>query len=143
MSVVDSQGRLFGAINVVDALVVMIAIAAVVAGVALIGGQSTATELVTVTGIATVDQPVADAVTESRTSIDDDMQSVSVSTAAAGDGQVELTITMNMQAKKAAPGAYSARGERLVVGRELSIDFGTAIVDTRVVDISATGGEKR
>jgi len=137
---IDKQGRLFGAINIVDALAVLIIIAAVLAGVALISGDSTSIKTVTVTGSATVDEHVADEVVSSPTVIDDDVQSVSVDAGNATEDQVTLTITMDLMAEQTSPEAYEARNERLVVGRVLSIDFGTAIVSVRVVDIDPSGG---
>lgn len=140
MQTIDKQGRLFGAINIVDALAVLVIIAAVLAGVALISGDSTSIKTVTVTGSTSVDEHVADAVVSSQTVIDDDVQSVSVDAGNATEDQVTLTITMDLMAERISAGAYEARNERLVVGRVLSIDFGTAIVSVRVVDIDPSGG---
>jgi hypothetical protein len=40
MEVIDEEGRLFGAVNVVDALVVLLVLAVVVAGAALVFGDT-------------------------------------------------------------------------------------------------------
>lgn len=44
MEILDEQGRLFGRVNVVDALVVLFAVAVIVAGAALVFGDSPASE---------------------------------------------------------------------------------------------------
>lgn len=66
MQIIDSEGRLFGYVNVIDALVLLFVLAVLVAGVALVtgsGGQSNqaeaATENVTVQVGANVSEPVA------------------------------------------------------------------------------------
>ena len=71
MAIIDEEGRLFGTVNIIDALVVLFVIAIAVAGVALVTGGSgdtdTDAEPVTRTIVfQTTDQPeyVANAIQE-------------------------------------------------------------------------------
>lgn len=44
MPLIDEDGRLFDVVNIIDALVILFALAGAVAGVALVTGESTSAE---------------------------------------------------------------------------------------------------
>ncbi|WP_369685606.1 DUF4330 family protein [Salinibaculum rarum] len=71
MQIIDSEGRLLGYVNVVDALVLLFVLAVLVAGVALVTGAGDqlnqvepSSEKVTVQVVTTVSEPVSGHVNE-------------------------------------------------------------------------------
>jgi len=141
MALVDEDGRLFGVINVVDALVALLVIALVSGGVTLVTGPTTATETVSVTGSATVSQPVADAVTASPAVLDEDVSGVTVTSSTllnqTQTPHVRVGLTFDMAVLRTQSGALTARNKRLIIGQTYVIDFGTALVDVEVSSINA------
>jgi len=148
MALVDEDGDLFGLVNVVDALVALLVIALLVAGIAFVAGPSGATETVTVFAGATVSQPVADAVTDSQTVLDEDISGVTVTNTTAlnrsDSSKVRLDLVFDISVQRSQSGALTARNKRLIIGQTYVVDFGTALVDVEISTINAqapTGGK--
>ena len=146
-SVIDEEGRLFGVINVIDALVVLLVVAVVAAGLALVVPSGGTGE----TRYATVDlgaQPEykADQITAGdRWDIagsGDDLTITEVFAAPRSDGDRDVVIraaingtTLDPQAEtENAPIEFA--GEPLRFGHELEIETSQYVVSGTVTDVS-------
>lgn len=146
MKLIDDHGNLFGAVNVIDALVVLLVAAVAVAGVAFVttGGdaanqspeRSTTTTTVEVAGV----QPyVADALTvgpvETEGIVAIENKSVSATTVVTEDEAGNLherehpqqrTVTLELAVETTEQdGEMVFQGEPLEIGRTETLDFGT------------------
>jgi hypothetical protein len=142
MAVIDEEGRIFGTVNVVDALVVLFALAVVVAGVALVtgGGGDTETETPTRTVVfETGTQPdyVVNSVTEGQVPTSE-VVAVENKRLRPPEGNAtgsRLRLTVTLVVEENGDGLPTFAGERLYVGRDLQLDLGTTIVSGTVVDM--------
>lgn len=151
--VIDEKGKLFGVINIIDLLVVLVFVSVVIAGAALVfqsGAEATdpasepVNESTTVVVETTVAPYVADAIRDGSPVLDD-ISSVGdvhvVDTIEVNDTQtgretryrVRFTATLVTQSDD--NGLPEFRGERLYVGQTVRLDLGTTVVDGVVVDI--------
>lgn len=156
---IDDEGKILGAVNVIDLLVTLIFIAVIIAGAALVF-QSTAkatdpagesvNESMTVVVETTVPQYVADAiedgspVAEDVTSVDDvrvveRLEANGTQTKARTQYRVRFTTTFVTQSNE--KGLPEFRGKRLYIGRTVRLDLGVTIVDGVVVEIHDNGDE--
>lgn len=146
MDIIDDQGRIFGLVNIIDLLVVLLALAIVMAGAALITSPTppessptspttpdTHTQVVTfrttpqpeyvVDAIPTGAVPTDEIVAVNEKSVTTNNDSLSVATV-----QVELRVTLE--------GNFTRfGGDRLYIGRSLRLDFGRTIVDGDIIDM--------
>ncbi|WP_144924259.1 DUF4330 domain-containing protein [Halorubrum salsamenti] len=128
MELIDDDGDLFGVVNVVDALVVLLLLAVVVAGVALVfGGDDPAPEPDTETTYATLDmgtQPayVVDAINEGDTYEPDGSSTITVTDVHLTPREDDVGVTLRVQLD-GTPGddtvSYAGAPPRL--GRSLTI----------------------
>lgn len=139
MDIIDEEGRLFGLVNVVDALVVLLAAGVVVAGVALVNPFGPEEEEEGATRFATVEfgpQPayVADEVSVGDAVPDPEgnLTLTDVYRAPADGGKVAVTARVRLEGamvpnERLGREVFSFRGTHLRPGDELSIstaDFG-------------------
>jgi hypothetical protein len=136
MRVIDDEGRLFGAVNVIDALVVLVVLAVAVAGVALVTGGGNSGETPTRTVVVDVGQQpgyVADAIEPGPVETGDIVAVENATRYGGNDTRLRLTVTLTVTEN--ADGLPSFAGERLYVGRQLQLDLGTTIVSGTVVEM--------
>lgn len=162
MKLIDDRGNLFGAVNIIDALVVLLVVAVAGAGVAfVVGGEDTtqspnqpepAPEIshtaatLEITGV----QPyVADALTVGPVEADGivavDNKSVSATTVVTEDEAGNLyerahpqkrTVTLQVTLETTAKGNETMFGEKpLEIGRTASFDFGNVTVKGTVTEL--------
>jgi hypothetical protein len=164
MKLIDDRGNLFGAVNIIDALVVLLVVAVVVSGVAFLAGggdqgpddpaPTTEPEPVSATvEVVGVRSYVADALTagpvESEGIVAIDDKSVSPTMVVTEDEAGNLherehpqkqTVTLHVTVQPAAQTNETMFGETsLEVGRTATFDFGNVTVEgtfTRVDDTS-------
>lgn len=152
--IIDDRGNLFGRVNVIDALAVLLLVAVVVAGTALVlpsGAQSQSEDELqptTATVQVTVAPYVADAITTGPAPADDvyAVQDVTVTehvqanrTRTNGPDtlrRLELVVTLGTETRD--DGLLYFRDDRLYVGRTLTLDLGTTIVDGIVIELEQT-----
>lgn len=153
MDFIDDKGRIFGTVNIIDALAVLLVLAVVAAGTAFVLGtddQSTSTDRQTTTTVTleiTGVQPyVADAIPDGQTDADDitaiKNKSIQPTQVIVEDQNGELherthprkqTVTLQLTLNTTeTDGEVLFRGEPLEVGRQLSLDFGRVTVDGNV-----------
>jgi len=161
MDIVDEQGRLFGTVNVIDALVVLVVLSTVVAGMALVLEEEPSREPHEVTvGVQTVPvQPyVAAAIPEGP--IDGDPivtvenKSVAPTTVVvrANNGTlherghpINRTVTMDVtlsvsEVPDDGVTAYRFKDEPLEIGRSVTFDFGRVSVNGTVTSFASEPG---
>jgi len=146
-SVIDEEGRLFGVINVIDALVVLLVVAVVAAGLALVVPSGDTAE----TRYATIDlgeQPEykANQITEGdRWDIDgsgDDLTVTEVFAAPRTDGDRDVVIRAAINGTTLDPqadtddGPIEFAGEPLRFGGDLEIETSQYVVDGTITDVS-------
>lgn len=158
MDIIDEQGRLLGTINVIDALVVLLVLAVLVAGIALVTGQNSPsqsqTERITVQA-SSVHPAVATAIPEKELTnssiISVTNKSVRPSTVVvrADNGTLHershpvnrtVTIDVTLSVRESESGGqteYYFREEPLEIGRTLSLDFGRVSVNGTVTDFKS------
>lgn len=141
MEVVDEQGRVLGAVNVVDALVVLLVLAAVVAGAALVLGGSdddveTETRHVTV-AFGSYPEPVAERLTAGVSAAnppaDQNLTVTDVYVSRDGSG-ARIVGRLAVTAVRSDDG-LRYDGGRLRIGRTLSFRTGPTTVNGTVVDV--------
>ncbi|WEL16802.1 Uncharacterized protein SVXHr_0623 [Halorhabdus sp. SVX81] len=159
MDIIDEHGNLFGIVNVIDALVVLLLAAVVVAGVALVVGQgpsetASSTEDVPITVQVEDTKPyVAAAIPEgaietkeSIISVDDKSVEPSRVVVRADNGTLHerahplnRTVTMDVtlsvsEALSDGQAEYRFNGQPLEVGRTLTLDLGRVSISGIVTD---------
>lgn len=146
MKIVDDEGYLFGWVNIIDALVILLIIAIVAASLSL-AFSPTRNETQTKTQVIrfqTVPEPayVVNAIPEGRVSTD---TIVAVENKSIQKGpnetyvvllRVRIVITQNDD------GFPMFKNERLYIGRKMQLDFGTTIVDGVVVRMGPIQGTR-
>lgn len=131
MEIIDEKGRLFGWVNIIDFIVVLIFLAVIVAGIALVtssGSESTPNQqnvLVTVHG--TAPEFVADSLTHGNPQPPvKAVENVSTRPQKTVNGTdyvvVDLTIITTVTADE---GQISMDSERIYIGKEITVDLGT------------------
>ena len=128
MDVIDDDGNLFGAVNVVDALVVLVILAVVVAGAALVFSDDPAPEPDIDTTHATLDmgtQPayIVDALNEGDTYSPDDTSTVTITDVHVTPRGNDIGVTLRVELEGEASGdtiTYANAPPRL--GRTLGIE---------------------
>ena len=148
-SVIDEEGRLFGVINVIDALVVLLVVAVVAAGLALVVPSGGTGE----TRYATIDlgaQPEykADQITDGdRWEIEgsgDDLTITEVFAAPRTDGERDVVIRAAINGTTADPevdpeaSPIEFAGDVLRFGQDLEIETNQYVVDGTVTDVSTS-----
>lgn len=161
MDVIDEKGRLFGTINIIDALVIVLIVAVLASGIALVAGSdstpdqqtdaTTNTTNTTVTiEIESTQQHVADAIPGGTTEINETIVTVenkrieprTVVVKTEDDELVErehptqktLTLEVTLETTDEDVGV-SYLGTPVRVGEELTVDFGTGRVTGTVTDV--------
>ena len=137
MPIIDDEGRLFGAVNIIDALVVLLVLAVVVAGVALVTGGGSTGERPTRTVVVDVGQQpdyVVDAIEEGSVGTSE-VVAVENKTAIGDDGNDRLRLTVTLAVTKNADGLPTFAEERLYVGRQIQLDLSTTIVSGTVIEM--------
>jgi len=127
VNLIDDDGNLFGVLNLVDALVVLVVLAVVVAGVAFVlssGSDDTAPD--TATRYATLDlgtQPayVATLVTEGDTVAPSDAENLTVTDVYATDTDDGRHLYARVRINGTSDDAVTYDGDPLRVGRDLSL----------------------
>jgi hypothetical protein len=102
MDVIDDDGNLFGAVNVVDALVVLVVLAVVIAGAAFVFADDPAPEPDTDTTYATLDlgtQPayIVDAINEGDTYAPDGSSSITITDVHLTPRGEEIGVTLRVE----------------------------------------------
>ena len=147
MQVIDERGYLFGVVNIIDALVVLLVLAVVLAGVALVTGSSelgagdeTESQII-VFRTAPYPDFVTASIPEGSVGTEDvvAVHEKSISEVG-GENQSEEPMTrarirVELVVQPGSDGLPQFHGERLYVGRELRLDLQETIVDGLVVDI--------
>lgn len=160
MDLIDDKGRLFGVVNIIDALVVLLVVAVVVAGVALVtqsgspggGASSSSSKLDLETRYVTVDlgnQPPAIATTISQgTTVDfanhpSNLTVTDIYISPAKDGMLSVHIRARVLGPPLDPegeqGTITFGGEPLKVGRTLNLDTATFTAAGPVTEIESSG----
>lgn len=137
MAIIDDKGRLFGTVNIIDALVVLFVLAVAVAGVALLAGGGSSDETPTRTVVVdTGQQPdyVIDAIREGSVETSE-VVAVENKTVISANGNETLRLTVTLAATENADGLATFAGERLYVGRQVRLDLRTTIVDGTVIEM--------
>ena len=127
MNVIDDEGRLFGTVNVVDALVVLFVVAVVVAGVALVFGGESEPEPDIGTTYATVDlgthsEAIVEELNEGDTYQPNDQDSLTITdlhVTPEGD-QIRAIARVELEAERE-NGAVTYDGAPPRLGRSLDI----------------------
>jgi len=148
-SVIDEEGRLFGVINVIDALVVLLVVAVVAAGLALVvpSGETAETRYATI-DLGAQPEYKADQITEGdRWNIagsPDDLTITDVFAAPRTDGQRDVVIraaingtVVNPQAEATENPPIEFAGAPLRFGRGLQIETTQYVVEGTITDVSA------
>lgn len=137
MRVIDDEGFVFGLVNIIDVLVVVLLVLAVAAaGVALVtASDDAATHTQTVT-FRTTPQPdyVMEAIPRGIVPTQDVVLVVGTSIHEQNDSRyvIDITVILRVTLNDNFP---MYRGERVYVGRPLSLDLGTTIVDGTIIDL--------
>lgn len=148
MQVIDDRGYLFGLINIIDALVVLVLLAVLVAGVALVtdagsspADEETRTEVIVFQTDAYPDF-VTDAIEEGENGNDEVVAILDKSVTDLPDNESQTGVNLTRARLRAEvvvetspDGLPTFDGERLYVGREMQLDLRSTIVDGLVVDI--------
>jgi hypothetical protein len=136
MQLLDEEGNLFGVVNVVDALFVLVVVAIGVAGASFVaGGSSSQQNSEQVTGEACVHPSVVDAINETSAPGDDDLRDVSVENVEpVNQSRSCVTLSFGLEVDRR-DGLLYARGERLFVGHNLTLDLNRTVVTVLVTDI--------
>ncbi|WP_159904884.1 DUF4330 family protein [Salinirussus salinus] len=137
MPIIDDEGRLFGTVNIIDALVVLFVLAVVVAGVALLTGGGSSDETPTRTVVVDVGQQpgyVIDAIEEGSVETSD-IVAVENKAIASGGGNDRLRLTVTLAVTENADGLPTFAEDRLYVGRQVQLDLGTTIVSGTVIEM--------
>ncbi|WP_050033605.1 DUF4330 family protein [Halorubrum halophilum] len=153
MELIDDDGNLFGAVNVIDALVVLLVLAVVIAGAALVFGGDDAPEPDTQTTYATLDmgtQPayIVDAINEGDTYEPDGSSSATITdvhlTPRGNDIGVTLRVALEGEANDGTL-TYGNAPPRL--GRTLAIETSRYQVEGQIRAVgnsdALTTGERR
>lgn len=136
MRIIDDEGFLLGRVNIIDIFVVLLVLAVAIAGLALFTApKDTVTHIQTVT-IRTTPQPdyVIDAIPEGTVATQDVVRIVDTSIHERNDSQdiaiIEVTLRVTLVGN-----VPMYRDERVYVGRQLSLDLSTTIVDGTIIDV--------
>ena len=147
MNLIDDDGNLFGVLNLVDALVVLVVLAVVVAGVAFVlssGSDDTAPD--TATRYATLDlgtQPayVATLVTEGDTVAPSDAENLTVTDVYATDTDDGRHLYARVRINGTSDDAVTYDGDPLRVGRDLSLTTPDYAADGTITAVDASNAD--
>lgn len=150
---IDDEGKILGAVNVIDLLVTLLFIAVIIAGAAFVFQSSakasdpaaeSLNESMTVVVETTVPPYVADAI-EDGSPVAEDVSSVEdvrvVERLEANGTQMEtktqyrVRFTTTLVTQSNEKGLPEFRGDRLYIGQTVRLDLGVTIVDGVVVEI--------
>ncbi len=137
MPIIDDKGRLFGTVNIIDALVVLFVLAVVVAGVALLTGGGSSDERATRTVVVDIGQQpnyVIDVIQEGSVETSE-VVAVENKTVISADGNDTLRLTVTLAATENADGLATFAEERLYVGRQVRLDLRTTIVNGTIIEM--------
>lgn len=140
MELIDEDGFVFGRVNIVDLLVVLLVLAVAIAGVAFVVGGGGDTEQDTRTVVLDVGQQpdhVVDSIEEGQAPSSDVATIDDVATEDA-NGSVAVTLTVTLLVGENHEGLAMYDGERLHVDRQLQLDLGDVIVDGVVIEMEAS-----
>jgi len=151
MDIIDEKGDLFGLVNIIDALAVLLVVAVLMAGLVLVFGDTdTDTDTDTITVSITIEgvQPyIAEAIETGNVSKDVAITEKSVSPAESvvSDASGELHLrehptnkTVNLQAElrvERSSEGFQFRGETLRLGSKITLDFPQVRVTGKVTSI--------
>lgn len=145
MRLIDEEGNLFGRVNVIDALFLLLATAVVVSGLLFVSSGDTGGGTVNrIIEVRVVDERfVIDAI-EPGAVPDEDVvrvESIELRPAIDVNGTGELLdpavadVSIVVRTTTDDLGASRFRGSRLYVGREVQLDLGTTVVEGKVVAV--------
>jgi hypothetical protein len=139
MEIIDEEGRLFGAVNVVDALVVLVVLAVAVAGFALVaGGESAETETRYVTlDLGTQPAFVVDQLDVGDTApLDDEFGNLTITdtylTRSTAGTQATIRVAVTGRATES---QFTFGGEPLRLGRSLPFENESYVVNGTVTAV--------
>lgn len=138
MSVIDDKGRLFGKINIIDALVILFVFAVAIAGVSLVtGGDNSTSEMSTRTVVVDIDQQpqyIIDTIDEGPVETEA-VVAVRNKTVIPATNSARVRLTVTLAVSETPEGLPMFKGERLYVGRQVRLDLRTTIVNGTVVEL--------
>ncbi|ELZ23703.1 hypothetical protein C475_15568 [Halosimplex carlsbadense 2-9-1] len=141
MPIIDEEGRLFGTVNVVDALVVLLVLAVGVAGVALVAGGASSDE----TRYATVDlgtQPeyvVEQLSTGDTSNLTNSPGNLTISDIHVSSNESNVNALVRVAvAGQVTEGTFTYGGEPLRLGRTLEFDTDAYAVNGSIQDVGNT-----
>lgn len=147
-TVIDEEGRLFGRVNVIDALFVLLIVAVVAAGVSFVTQAPPAPPEPTTQQFAftaEVSPPVATAMQDRDPTGDDvlaiDEVFMTARETVYRDGRTHTVVTMEFVATLPVvpgDGTWEYRGERLLIGQGYDLDLGYTIVRATLVGWEAS-----
>lgn len=157
VKIVDEQGRFFGLVNVIDLLVVLLVLSVAVAGVAIVTGgdtekeQSSQESVILDVTVERVEPYVVDAIPAPRSTTDTDLRILDVSTApaliivndSAGSPHVRdhpwlqtVDVRVEVMATRAGD-TLQYNGNRLLVGRPVTLDLGTVVLEGDITNMTS------
>lgn len=147
-AVIDDEGKLFGVINVIDALAILLVVAVLVAGFALVGplqAEQSDTKYATI-DLGTHPDYIAEQITEGDRydpgTGTDSLTVTNVFMAPAGEGERRVVIRAEINGTSIDPevetSALRFAGEPLRFGRMLTIETPEYVVEGTVTDIGET-----
>lgn len=139
MRVIDDEGFVFGLLNIIDVLVVLLVLAVATAGLALVtASNDTGTQSVTVQTTPQPDYVVA-AIEVGPVPTDEVIAVKGKAVSQVDNGRfvavLEVKLRVSLQGN-----VPMFQDERLYIGRTLTIDFGRTVVDGTVIDMARTSG---
>lgn len=140
MDLVDDQGFLFGKINVIDALAILLVGAVIVAGVVLVltPSQPAQEPQSSTQVISFKSDPVPDFVVDSIQEgpvPTEDVIAVKNKSVSRENESFVVHLKLKIPVSTADSGLPMYRGERLYIGKRMSVDLGSTIIEGVVVEM--------
>lgn len=145
MRLIDDDGNLFGLVNIIDALALLLVVGISIAGVALVtpsdgthqpGGNVSETVVI----VRTTDVPgyVADTIADSPELVDEGAQLVGLSTINTSSGRVDLYTKVRLRATSNPQNQLVYKDTKLLLGRSLALEFRRTEISGTIFDVNAT-----
>lgn len=147
MPILDKDGRLFGVINIVDVMVLLMAIAVVVAGVALVTGaepeknpatEETTTETLSITyRLEAVPEFLPEPIEIGPVKNNDALVAVTNKSVVERSENETVTVDITVETRVTKKnGLTYYNGERIYVGKQITLDLGHVVVNPIVIRMS-------
>lgn len=151
MRILDDRGYLFGLVNIIDALVLLVLATVLIAGIALVTGSGSpeTTDSDTDTAVIAFQTDaypdfVIDAIEEGEngndeivTVLEKSVTDLSANQSQPGVNMTRARIRVEVVVGTTPDGLPTFDGKPLYIGRELRLDFRTTIVEGLVVDFGS------